>query len=253
MSLTPAQESTFIADGYVLLPGLVPMELITAALQAINRDLGSGIDPRLIPGYLAQTFCPAIASSGPILDLLLRSPALDLLQSALGARIRPPAGAQIALRFPGYGLSGTLSAPHLDGIPDRAGANGVPQQTIGSFTALVYVLLSDVGGPWSGNFLVHPGSHRAIAAWLRTHGCASLLGGLPPIGLAPPRQITGRAGDVVIAHYQLAHGVAANDGAQIRYACFFRTEVEDLDQHREASLLDPWRDWQGLRHAHPAP
>jgi len=252
MPLTAAQESTFIADGYVLLPGLVSRELITAALRAINRDLGTGLDPRLIPGYLAQSFCPAIASAAPILDLLLRSPVLGLLQSALGGPIRPPTSAQIALRFPGYGLPGTLSAPHLDGIPDRAGANGVPQQTVGSFTALVYVLLSDVESPFAGNFLVHPGSHQAIASWLGTHGVGSLLRGLPPIALNAPRQITGRAGDVVIAHYQLAHGVAANDGAQIRYACFFRTEVAGLDGHRDASLLDPWRDWRGLGQASSA-
>jgi len=253
MPLTPAQASSFIADGYVVVPALVSRELVTAALRAINRDLGAGLDPRHIPGYLAQSFCPAIVSSAPILDLLRRSPALALLQSALGAPIQPPTSAQIALRFPGYGLPGTLSAPHLDGIPDRAGANGVPPQTIASFTALVYVLLSDVDGPFAGNFLVHPGSHRVIAAWLRTHGAASLVGGLPPVALAAPRQITGRAGDVVIAHYQLAHGVAANDGEQIRYACFFRTAVAGLDGHRDASLLDPWRDWQGLRDALPVP
>ena len=44
----------------------------------------------------------------------------------------------------------------------------------------------------------------------------------PELPLGPPRPVLARAGDALLAHYQLAHGIAPNLGPHIRYAAFFR-------------------------------
>ena len=68
--------------------------------------------------------------------------------------------------------------------------------------------------------------------------------------LPKPAPVTGKAGDIVLAHYQLAHTVSPNLSGDIRYMCFFRLSVRGLANHRVESMLDIWRDWPALRPAH---
>ena len=56
-----------------------------------------------------------------------------------------------------------------------------------------------------------------------------------------------RAGDVVLAHYLLVHGVASHIGPDIRYMCFFRIHHRDHKANGDACMTDAWRDWEGLR------
>ena len=73
--------------------------------------------------------------------------------------------------------------------------------------------------------------------------------GIMPLGgrLPKPVPVTGRAGDIVLAHYQMAHAVSPNLSGDIRYMCFFRLSVRGLANHRVESMLDIWRDWPKLR------
>jgi hypothetical protein len=248
MQLTLAQKRALIDDGYVVVPGVVPRVMVDEALRAINAEVGKGMDPAMMWKYQVQTFCPEITRSPEILGLMTRTPALALAESAIGAgRLKPVTNAQIALRFPGARDPGRPHGPHIDGIPDRNRTNGVPEGTILSFTALGCVLLSRLAGPSSGNFTVWPGSHRKHAEWLKRNGIRRLLDTLPEVERRPPVQITGEPGDLVLAHYLLGHSAAPNASPHIRYACFFRLEVDGLVDHREESVVDPWRDWEGMR------
>ncbi len=136
---------------------------------------------------------------------------------------------------------------HIDGLPSPT--NGVPAGTLGSFTALLGVFLSDVPGPDSGNFTVWPGSHRVIERHLRDVGTESLLkgGGMPDVPLGEPLQMTGQAGDIVLCHYQLAHGIAPNVSPNIRYAIFFRLTHKDHTAHKQEALTQIWTAWPGMR------
>src|SRR6185295_19555008 len=106
---------------------------------------------------------------------------------------------QIALAFPQAGPAAP-PYPHLDGL--HTPTNGVPAGEVRSFTLLVGIVLSDVAASGAGNLTVWPGSHRLYEAHFREHGPRSLLEGMPPVALPPPVEVTARAGDVVLCHYQ---------------------------------------------------
>jgi len=244
---TDEQRAEIYQAGYTVLPGLVPQELVRRARKAINHSLGEGIDPALLPTMRAQTYCPELRNSPVISDLFNATEGVSLDESLLGGRtFNLPTGGQIALRFPREDDELPPFRPHLDGVPTAT--NGVTSGTIGSFTALIGVLLSEVPESNSGNFTVLPGSHRSTAAYFREHGTRVFLDGFPPIERPEPVQITGRPGDMIFCHYQVGHGIAPNISPNIRYAIFFRLTHRDHALDKEGRLIDIWRDWPGMRY-----
>src|SRR5205085_11018524 len=144
-------------------------------------------------------------------------------------KIKPVGSGQIALRFPGLADPPPPPKPHLDGM--HSPNNGVPEGTIQNFTMLVGVLLSDLTGPYAGNFTVWPGTHHQYEQYFRDQTPQSLLNGMPPIDMPEPCQISGRAGDVALVHYELAHSAAPNVSPYVRYAVFFRlTHVDHAER-----------------------
>jgi ectoine hydroxylase-related dioxygenase (phytanoyl-CoA dioxygenase family) len=237
------QKRRLLRDGYVQVRGLIPPPRIEAALRAINRSLGErGLPPDRIKEMKARTFCPEIAAAPELLELYEATPARALAEAAIG-RVRAPDSAQIALRFP-QSPPTTGPTPHIDGMysPD----NGVAAGTIFHFTALIGIFLSDVTRPDGGNLTVWPGSHQALTSYFKEHGPETLLQGWPPVSLEPPRPLTGRAGDVVLAHYCLAHGVTPNLGPDVRYAVYFRLFHQDHEAYGLRTLTDPWGEWEGM-------
>jgi hypothetical protein len=242
-SLSADERQALVADGFVLLPGIVPSSLVEAALRSINESLGAnGIDPAALPKYRASSYAPDRVTSPEIVALYDQSPLRALVASTIGP-VRPPTRGQIALRFPS--ADSVDSVPHIDGVAYPG--NGVPPGTLAHFTALLGVFLSDAPQPRCGNFNVWPGSHRVVNDRLRAEGPAGFVGGFPPLPLGPPRPLCVRAGDAVLAHYQLAHGVAAHRGPHVRYAVFFRLTHVDHDAFGLAALHDLWRVWDGVR------
>jgi hypothetical protein len=245
--LGDSDKRALIEDGYLLVPGLVPRDRVEAALKAINHSLGEqGIAKDALWTLRAQTFCPELVSAPAILDLYRETPLQALAQAAIGpARVALPGSGQIALRFPQVNVAARDPHPHIDGMPEAL--NGVPAGTIYHFTALAGVFLSDVSGPCRGNFTVWPGSHRALEAHFRAHGTDELFTGFPDVSMAAPRQIEAKAGDAILAHYQVAHGAAPNLGPHVRYAVFFRLSHAAHDLGSTATMTDIWREWEGLR------
>jgi ectoine hydroxylase-related dioxygenase (phytanoyl-CoA dioxygenase family) len=108
------------------------------------------------------------------------------------------------------------------------------------------VFLSDVPSDLAGNLSVWPGTHHLYERYFRQYGPQTLLEGMPPIELAEARQITAQAGDAVLCHYQLAHGVAGNGSPHTRYAIFFRLSHVDHDAVHWECMTDIWREWDGM-------
>jgi hypothetical protein len=244
-------------DGFVQLPGLVPRALVDRALRAINASLGEhGIEPTQLTTFRAQSYCPELRSSPAILNLFHESQASTVAQAAIGVgKIKPVKSGQIALRYPRPVEAGDASSTppppppppraHIDGM--YSPTNGLQPGTISNFTALLGVLLSDLPTDSAGNFTVWPGSHLKHERYFREHGPESLMKGMPPVDIGPPKQLTGRAGDVIVAHYLLAHAVAANISPHVRYAVFFRLTHVDHDYQRWESMTDAWLQWDGVR------
>lgn len=245
---TSDQRRQLLQDGYVQLPNLIPADLLRRALRAINASIGKGMNVADMEKFSSLSFCPEILTTPAITDLFNASPAKHVAEEAIGrGRVQPVGGGQVALRFPADLSVADLPPPwaHIDGM--YTPTNGVPAGTIASFTALAGILLNDLPDENAGNFTVWPGSHLKHADYFRKHGPRSLLEGMPQSDIGPPRQITGRAGDMVLAHYLLGHGVAANVSPYIRYMCFFRLSSIDHEQTKWESMCDPWLQWKEMQ------
>ena len=67
-----------------------------------------------------------------------------------------------------------------------------------------------------------------------------------------PQQITGRAGDLLLAHYLLGHNIGGNfESAQTRRALYFRISDAGHASHQEEFLQDAWLDYAPIRAAVP--
>lgn len=246
MELTNDQKQGLYTDGYVALPGIVPEEKVNAALRAINASLGDrGMALDDLPILRARSYAPEIQATPAITDLLTASPLWEIAESVIGAgKIQPATRGQIALRFPSMDAA-RVPHPHIDGM--YSPTNGVPKGEIRNFTALIGVFLSDVLSDNAGNFTVWPGTHELNAEYFRREGSQALLNGMPQVALPAPMQVKAHAGDAVIAHYTLSHGIAGNVSPHIRYAIFFRLTHVDHDTMKWESMTDIWREWAGMQ------
>jgi hypothetical protein len=245
MQLSPEQKQHFVDQGYVHISQAVSRAQVNAALRAINHSLGEGVPAETIETFRAQTYCPELRRDSIITDLYNRSHAAELAEALIGpGKVKPVTGGQIALRFPSLVQSPPPPGPHLDGM--YTPTNGVPKGKIASFTMLLGVMLSDVADAFAGNLTVWPGTHRMYEQYFREHGPESLLEGMPPVTLPQPVQLMGHAGDIVLCHYQLAHGVALNVSPHIRYAIYFRLHHVDHDARWKEAMTNIWLEWGGV-------
>jgi hypothetical protein len=252
MRFTYEQKRSFLENGYVKIPGAVPKVMVDKALQAINHSVGEGMNVEDMPILRSRSYCPDINHTPVISDLLNKTPLWELAESLIGeGKIRPVNGGQIALRFPVMQDPAPKVRPHLDGM--HSPTNGVEKGTIANFTAIIGVLLSDLPNPNSGNFTVWPGTHRIYEEYFKQHGPESLLKytgefkdrDMPPVDMSEPVQITGKPGDAVLVHYQVAHGITPNVSPNVRYACFFR--LTHVDHEWRAPMTNIWMHWPGIR------
>ena len=245
LSLAHAQKLSLVTDGYAIIPGAVAPIQIDATLKAINHWLGKGMPPEKVNEYWKLSFCPELRDQPLITDLMNLGCVHELTESVIGIGKVPavPQG-QIALRFPTFSDDKADSAGHIDGMypPSPANPNGV----LNNFTAVVGIQLSDVSKPGMGNLSVWPGSHRRTAEYLRDAGPQSLYGGIPKIDYGEPVQMVATAGDMIIMHYLLVHGVTHNHAPHTRYALYYRPKHADHDREAKQSMTDLWRHWEGI-------
>jgi hypothetical protein len=245
MKLNAGQKQELLEKGYTKIPGVIGQKAINVALRAINYSLGQGMDPEKVPTYRSTTYCPELVHKESILDLLYKSPVWEIVESAIAPqKFKLEGGAQIALRFPVMQRPGELH-PHIDGL--YSANNKLRKGSIYSFTALVGILLSDVPNQFWGNFTGWPGTHRKFADYFKTNGVEVLKQGLPPVKMPQPEQITGKAGDMILAHYLTAHTVVVNVSPYIRYAVFFRLKHIYHTVHGQRVFTELWHEWPGMR------
>jgi hypothetical protein len=252
--LSDAQRAGFARDGYVVIPGIADRAHIDTALQLLNSWLFGGFDSTQRITYYAQTFAPELAADPRILGLLTETGALALAAQLVGRPIVMPDRAQIALRFPvPPGRPPFVAGAHVDGVPTEF--NGVPSDGhIHGFTVLAGILLSDLSGPDQGNVTVWPRTHLAMADWFAEHGTEVTDPGAfdrateeVAAATSEPVALTGRAGDLLLAHHLLAHANGAHTGPNVRYEVFYRLSTDVRDDLGDAVLTDPWAEWAAFR------
>ena len=238
-ALSKTQVLDFARDGYIVLRDMVPAALVDAAQREIDNEIARNTPP---PGQAGFHF-PAMQAN-PALHALVQG---SVIVSAVECLVAPgevevSPDAQAALNFPGHRHA--PGAGHLDGWN--------PPEKRWTFTILVGVLLSDQERPNMGNLWLWPGTHLAHGAFFREHGAESMLTiphNSPPIPLPEARQVLGRAGDVVLAHYLLAHNIGGNTSDQLRYAAYFRLRRTGHDDRWKEAMENEWLEWDGVREA----
>lgn len=233
------QKKHLFEQGWVVIPQVVPAEMVQAARDTINSTIENYLDS-------IQTYAHTLKTDEHLTDLLMKTDAFSLIESALGkGKVVASTNVQCALRFPGHDPKSLNNLrPHIDSFhPSKDGKPG----SITPFIAIAGFFLNDIDQDNSGNFAVWPGTHRQFADYFEKHGAdPDLKLGIPPVDLPQPIQIKAKAGDMIFAHYQLAHTAAANASRDIRYAVYIRMHHADRPKDSLDVLTDIWKYWYGM-------
>lgn len=237
--LTQEQKLHLYEKGWVVIPQVVPAEMVQAARNLIDSTIENYLDS-------IQTYAHELKADERLTNMLLKTAAFSLIESALGkGKVVPSAHLQCALRFPGHDLKSLQNlTPHIDSFhPSKDGKPG----RITPFIAIAGFFLNDIDEDNSGNFVVWPGTHQQFAKYFEKHGAdPETKFGVPPVDLPTPLQIKAKAGDMILAHYQLAHTAAANISRDIRYAVYIRMHHADRPKDSLDVLTDIWKYWYGM-------
>jgi hypothetical protein len=243
ITLDQQQKQSFGEQGYVVVPQAVPRPLIDAARREVESRATLEPPPA---GHLGPySYFLAGAPPDTLRALLFGSPALPAAESLIEpGKFEAPDHVQISLNVPPY--DHRPGGPHIDGLtpPEPSGRPG-------TFTLLAGIFLTDQAAEQMGNLWVWPGSHRAAAAYFREHGPDSLLSSVPypRVELSEPRQVVGRAGDLLLAHYLLGHNIGGNTAGVTREAVYFRLRREGHRERWREFVQDPFLEFEAVREA----
>jgi hypothetical protein len=238
--LNQQQKQAFAADGYVVIPQVVPPSLIEAARQEIQdqiRQRPPAAEHRGPYFYFLTDILP-----DALMALLFDAPGIAAAESLIApGAFEAPDHIQISLNIPPW--VHRPGGPHIDGLTPPE-----PDGRPGTFTLLAGIFLTDQETGDQGNLWVWPGSHRATAAYLREHGPDALLASVPypPVDLAEPHPVTGRAGDLLLAHYMLGHNMGGNTSATMRETVYFRLRREGHRDRWRACVQDPFLEFEPI-------
>ncbi|MEI6398133.1 MAG: phytanoyl-CoA dioxygenase family protein [Pseudomonadota bacterium] len=232
------QKQQLFEQGWVVIPQVIPADMVRAARYAINSTIENYLDS-------IQVRAHELKIDERLTNLLLKTDAFSLIESALGkGKVVPSTNVQCALRFPDIEGSDTKVRCHLDGF--HPSVDGIPG-SVKPFIAIAGFFLNDINQDNAGNFTVWPGTHRQFAKYFVEHGAdPELKLGIPPVDLPEPIQIKAKAGDMILAHYQLAHTAVVNLSQAIRYAVFIRMHHADRPKDSLDVLTDIWKYWYGM-------
>lgn len=243
--LTDDDLAQFATDGYLLIPGVVPEDLLERADAEVDglieAEAPNGVQE---PGQHA--WFPTPERLPRCDDVLRRSPALEIAEELVApARLDHAFDhIQVATTVPRW--AHVPGGPHIDG---HAPGQDPPH----SFTLLAGVPLTDQRRSQAGNLWVWPGSHlhhqrlfheRGSKVLLATGGHSTLLD--PPLALSPPVELRAARGDLLLAHFLLGHNKGGNTADPVRRTIYYRLSVPGHAGRWEQTFLDPWTDYPRL-------
>ena len=229
---------SFGRDGYLVVPAFVAEPLLAELEAEADALIAAKPAPEDKVGFHHYFEHPADL---PVADRILReSGVLDLAAELVAPHAIDLAFdlIQVATSIPGWDHH--PGGGHLDGY----GIEGESEPH--TFTLLAGIYLGDERRPDRGNIWVWPGSHLGHERLFRERGFevlmdsasagghACLLDPAPDLGRGQP-VLAGR-GDVLLAHYLLAHNQSGNLGDRLRRIVYYRLAA---DGHRSR-----WADTQ---------
>jgi hypothetical protein len=248
--LSESDLRTFANDGFLLIPNVVPDELLELADQEVDEfiattppDDGDASAPGQHGWFTPVHRLPRCD------DMLRLSPALEIAEQLVAPNSLEHRfdHIQIATTVPDW--SHIPGGPHIDG-------HAPGQDPPFSFTLLAGVLLTDQRSPQSGNVWVWPGSHLEHEKLFHERGTRILLetGGHPtalepPVMLGPPTEIRGNRGDLLLAHFLLGHNKGGNTSEQVRRTIYYRLAVQGHPDRWASTFLDALAEYAPVRRA----
>ncbi len=230
--LSDEQLRTFGHEGFVVVRGAVPEALLVELDAEVDDLIAARPAPAGKVGFHHYFEHP---SALPISERVLREAAVLALAGELVAPLSIGLAfdhIQIATSIPGWDHQ--PGGGHIDGY-------GIEGQTEpATFTLLSGVYLGDESSAGRGNLWVWPGSHLIHERLFRERGVdalmdegslgghACLLDGAPDFGQGQP--VLAQRGDVLLAHYLLAHNQSGNTHDPLRRIVYYRLAAT---AHRE--------------------
>ncbi|MFN8391336.1 MAG: hypothetical protein U0136_13690 [Bdellovibrionota bacterium] len=234
--------SQFVRDGFVIVPKLIESAKLADVQRTIQSDFGDrSTEPtkNLLPHQLPPSFAPVADTVRTVVDTLLGEAA-------------PLKECRVSVFHPGE----AWNSLHVDG-QGRYTEGQRSWRNYCFFRILVAVYCSDVPGPGHGGLRIIPGGHDCVAEWFRSFAAsffdssyevarheelyrsfASGMQFLNPLAHARPME----AGDVLIAHCLMPHGVDIVSGTEPRRGLYLRFGDPVFTDYRQ--LSDPWAGWQ---------
>ncbi len=249
--LTTEQIRTFGHAGFVVLRSFVGESLLAELDEEVDDLITRKPAPVDKVGF-HHYFEPI--PTLPVADRVLRDSGV---LAAAGGLVAPLAidhafdHIQVATSI--YGWDHVPGGGHVDGY-------GIPDQTEPfSFTVLAGIFLGDESEARRGNLWVWPGSHfthqrlfrergvDALMAPASLGGHACLLDDAPAFGCGEP--VLARRGDVILAHYLLAHNQSGNLWSPLRRIVYYRLAAEGHRGRWAATHTDVLREYGPVRAA----
>lgn len=250
--LSEAQTRQFIQDGYTVVRGLLPPDVVTSTREALLSAME--IDPNDPATWTGKSLSPDLAVIA--LTAPCRTPEVEAVAEQLvgpwfvprlchspylESRGVTPAvieGYIPVLNFPTPG-------PHQFQKPAGYHIDGMHLTTLWpeKHFLIVFAYLSDVA-EYGGATSVLPGSHRQVFEhWVREGHPGSTHP--PDLAYADPMPLAGKAGDVLFLHYLMVHSGSANHSEQIRLG--LNTAVmPDPERPYQRKTGPPALDWTPL-------
>ncbi|MCR6488730.1 phytanoyl-CoA dioxygenase family protein [Amycolatopsis sp. OK19-0408] len=236
--LTRAQREEFAERGYIVIPDVVPQDMIDAANAAVDEQLAARPPA---PGHVGVVYKFQQLEDAPVLASLLRdTAAFSLAESLTGpGTIEFPESVQTALTYPPF--KDAREKPHIDGGKGRK-----PDDPPWTFTMLAGFFLTDQSTDDQGNLFVWPGTHRQHAKLFRDRGPDAFTT-YPNVELPERDMVRGKPGDMLLKHYLLGHNGGNNTGESVRRTVYFRLRHHEHEAKWRDALQDAWHDYAPLR------
>ena len=235
----------FGTEGYLVVPGVVPEEILASVDREINALIAADPPP---PGTVGKHFWFQRPDRLPAADAALRkSGALDIAQELVSPYVLDHGlnHIQIALNIPPH--VHRPGGPHLDG-------HAPGQDPPFSFTMLAAIYVVDELEADTGNLWVWPGSHLDHQGLFRERGTRALLPVRghslsldPPPRLAQPVPIMARRGDLLLAHFLLGHNTGGNTTDRVRRIVYYRLSCEGHTSRWAETFLNALTEYEPVR------
>jgi ectoine hydroxylase-related dioxygenase (phytanoyl-CoA dioxygenase family) len=242
----------FGIDGYLVVPGVVPEQVLAEIDAEVDALVANAPPPTGKVGFHHYFEHP---SRVPAAERALHNSGVLALAGELVAPLAIDLAfdhIQIATSI--FGWDHEPGGGHIDGY-------GIPGQTEpATFTMLAGIYLDDESQGGRGNLWVWPGSHRvherlfaqrgvdALMSEASMGGHACLLPDAPDFG--PGQPVLAKRGDILLAHYLLAHNQSGNMWSPLRRIVYYRLATADHQERWRETQIDALLDYAPVRALH---